>query len=460
MLEQLRNSIINLFNNTPNKFNQAFLIDGGQTLYDTNLRTYIDKGYKINPLVYSIVNAMSQKTASVPMYVKEIEDKQSYKKLQHIMQSTKGNLSLGQQLKYNKLTNKAYKGETKPFPLERPNVYQTWTEFIALYKTFLKCTGNVYIYWLAPQDGLNAGQPTQVYLLPSHMMQIVTKDGVGMLEAESPIKSYILTYGKSYLEFEPDQIIHIKYSNPDYSEHGEHLYGQSPLKAALKNIQSTNEGLDLNIKTLKSGGAFGLLHSKGQTTLTPQQAQSLKERLIEMDSDSGRLAKIAGVSSEIGFTRLSLTSDELKPFDYFKFDEKQIADCLQWEMLTESRGDYGGTIKEIRKQRITDNIKPDLDLLESALNSRFLPLFKGYENYTICFDVMELTEMQLDVKEITEWLNNALDRGVISRDEYREAIRYEKLETPEMESYTVNADVIGLAEAISNDFNIDVTSRN
>jgi HK97 family phage portal protein len=274
------------------------------------------------------------------------------------------------------------------------------------------------------------------------------------LDAEDPVSGYLLIYGRSYIEFERDNVIHIRYSNPNFNENGEHLYGISPLKAALRNIESTNEGLGLNIKTLKSGGAFGLIHAKS-STLTKDQADSIKERLLEMDSSSDRLAKIAGVSAEIGFTRLSLTSDELKPFDYFKFDKEQIADCLQWEIVSESRGDFGGTIQQLRKQRVTDNIQPDLKLLEDALNNEFLPRFKGYEDSCIVFDCMELPEMQSDVKEITEWLNNALDRGVISRNEYREAIQYMTIEDNDyMDAFTVTSDIIGLEDALDNDFNI------
>jgi HK97 family phage portal protein len=369
------------------------------------------------------------------------------------MDSTKGNLSMTQRLKFTKLITKAYSKEDKPFPMERPNVNQTWTEWIALYKTFIKTTGNVYIYCLAPEDGVNKGKPVQVYLLPSHLMQIVVKDNVDFLTSENPIKEYILTEGASYIEFDAEKVIHIKYSNPNYDENGAHLYGISPLRAALKNIQNSNTGLDLNIKTLKSGGAFGLIHAKS-TPLTEDQAKSIKDRLLEMDSSPDRLSKIAGVSAEVGFTRLSLTSDELKPFDYLAFDRQQIADCLIWELVDSNRGDFGGTIEQLRKQRVTDNIQPDLKLLTQALNEQFLPRFKGYENAEIIFDIMELPEMQTDVKELTEWLNTALDRGVINRNEYRNAIHYLEVDEEDMTRFTVTNDIISLEEALDNDFNI------
>ena len=326
-----------------NSFNDAFIgsYGGGYTPYDTDAETYIEEGYNINPLVYSIINQMSVKSANVPFYIKEVEDEQAKMKLDMLYNSTKGDLSIQQHIKYSKLLSKAFSKEDKPFPLERPNVSQTWTEFIALYKTFLKTTGNVYIYTLSPEEGVNAGTPLQVYLLPSHLMQIVVKDNVSMIGIEDPVRAYLLTYGRGFIEFKNEDVIHIKYSNPNYGETGEHLYGLSPLQAALKNIQSSNQALDLNIKTLKSGGAFGLIHAKN-TPLTEVQAKSIKDRLLEMDSNPEQLSKIAGVSAEVGFTRLSLTSDELKPFDYLGFDRQQVADCLIWEIVDGSRGDFGG----------------------------------------------------------------------------------------------------------------------
>ena len=89
------------------------------------------------------------------------------------------------------------------------------------------------------------------------------------------------------------------------------------------------------------------------------------------------LSKIAGSSAEIGFTRLSLTSDELKPFDYLKFDTKQICNVLGWsdKLLNSDEGAKYDNIGYARRMAITDNIQPDLKLLANALNTQFLPYF-------------------------------------------------------------------------------------
>lgn len=456
-LNRMRSRLANYLSPNLNKFNEAFLwaLGAGYTEYDKNAKAYVEQGYNINPLVYSVVNQMATKTTAVPIYVKEIEDKKAMKGLKRLRSSTKYDMTIQQKVSHILLQNKAFKDGEFNFPMKRPNPDQTWTEWIALYKTFIKLTGNVYIYMLKVEEGPEAGKPMAIYLLPSHLMQIVVGKVEDFLTLESAVRGYILIEGSSYVEFTNEEVIHIKYSNPNYDENGEHLYGQSPLKAALKNIESSNSALDLNIKTLKSGGAFGFIHSK-QTPMTEPQAKEIKERLNEMNSSPEDLSKIAGISAEIGFTRLSLTSDELKPFDYLKFDSKQIANCLSWPDALLNNDDGGKYDKqaEEKKRAITDNIVPDLELLIDALNNEFLPCFKGYENMVLEFDVMELPEMQDDAGKLSEWLYNGLDKGVFTRNEIRQALRWGVIDNPDMDRQTVQNDIISLEEALDNDFGI------
>ena len=447
-----------LKNTQPNKFNDAFLYQfgGGYTSYDQNGNSYLDNGYNKNSIVYSVVNQQSNKTASIPYYIRKIEDESSKSKLDVLNKATKSNLTPQQFIKKSILEHKAYSEETFYMPLAQPNPSQNWAEFHALYKTFLTLTGNVYIYILSPVDGMNKNVPLAIYLLPSQDIQIILKNKANLLGIESPIKGYMLIQGKQFIEFEAENVIHIKYSNPNYDESGEHLYGQSKLRAALRNVQSSNKAVDLNIKTLQSGGAFGLIHGKN-IPLQEGQAKEIKERLTEMNNNPEDLAKIAGVSAEVGFTRLSLTNAELKPFDYLSYDEKQLCNVLGWsdKLLNNDASSTYNNIQQERQRVITDNIQPDLLLLQEALNTYFLPRFKGYENTEIIYDVSELPEMQQDTKLLVEWAVMLLDRGVISRNEMRKIAMFDDIDMDIMDIYTVANDVLTLEEAIDSSFNIE-----
>lgn len=409
-----------------NDFNKAFyqLLGGGYTKYDSNNKTYLEKGYNINPDVYAIINKQAVKTVSVPYSVKQIEDKKSYSKLNQLELATKGSLNLSQFIQKVKLQRKAYSEEEMNFPLEQPNPNQTWADIFGLYKTYMKITGNCYIYLMSPEEGMNAGIPIQVYVLPAHLIEIVLKKDASMLTVESPIDHYVLIEGNKYVDFDEKDVIHIKYSNPNFDMQGSHLYGMSPLRSALRNINSQNSAIDNNIKMLQSSGAFGFVYGKG-TPWTTEQAQSMKERLQEMDKSPERLGKIAGASGEVGFQRISLTTDELKPFDFLNWDRKTICNVLNFpdELLnSDGKASLGSTdTNEARKQLITDDIQPDLVLLQNALNKDFIPRFKGYENAVIEWDVTELPEMQTDMKMQAE----ALNLIPLTPNEKRMAFKYE-----------------------------------
>ena len=425
---------------TRNLFNEAFLkyIGGNYTSYDANNKTYMEKGYNMNPDVYACISQMATKTVSVPYFVKKIDDKEQYRKLKHLDLATKGNLSLSQFIKRVKLETKAYKDEEMAFPMERPNELQTWSDIWFLYKVYMRITGNCYFYMMAPEEGVNKGVPVQLYVLPAHLVQIIIKDKAELLGVENPIKEYVLIEGTSFIKFPAEQIIHFKFPNPNFDFNGEHLYGMSPLRAALRNINSQNSAIDLGIQTLQNGGAFGFIHGK-TSPLSPEQAQSLKDRLTEMQASSAPLGRIAGSSAEVGFTRISLTADELKPFMYLDWDRKTICNVLGWsdELLNnDGKARLGSSdTGEARKQVVTDNIQPDLKILEEGLNSKFLPRFKGYENTVIEWDISELPEMQKDMKEMAETLNLL----PLKPNEIRTAFKYESLDDEGMDIVWINS---------------------
>jgi len=427
----------------PNKnyFNEALYrqVGGITTTYNSTLETLLVKGYGENPDVNSIVNQMASKTTAVPYIIKPIKDDDSYNKLKRLPIDK----TFVQKKQYDLLNKEAHKDIEQPMPLLRPNPNQTWNDILFLYKLYLKVCGNVYLYKMSPLDGMNAGVPMQLYILPSHWVQIVLKSNASSLSVENPIDYYILEQGNQFIKFNVDSIIHIKRANPFYNQNGSHLYGYSELMAAIRNINSSNSGIDNNVKTMQNSGVYGFIHAgDGQSPLTSEQGDSLKQRLLDMDNTSSRLSNIAGASAKLGFTRISLTTDELKPFDYLSNDKRTLCNCLNWpiDLLNEEKSGTGfgvdGVI-EARKRSITDNIKPDLDLLASYLNTEFIQKFKGYEKSVIEFDISELPEMQTDTAKMIDWMVKA----PLTPDEIREAINYEAIESEETSIIYINSNL-------------------
>lgn len=438
-------------NKQTNKYNEAFFFGTKYTINDdADLKKYVDLAYNINPDVYSIVSQRANKLVSIPYGVKEIEDKKSAKQLSKLLTSTKHNLSYTQRLKALKLELKAYNDKEYEMPLEKPNNNQTWDEFWNLTEIFMALTGNVYWYLVAPENGMNAGTPIEMYVLPSHLMEIVLVDNANMLSNESPIAYYQLTEFQRFTKFEKENIVHISTNNPNFGFSGEHLYGQSPLRSAWKNIEASNKGLDLNINTLKNGGVFGFIHSKS-TPLTQPQAKELKERLKEMNKNPEDLSRIAGVSAELGFTRLSLSADELKPFEYLKYNQKQLCNVLGWSDTFLNNDDGGKHDKqELEARRVVVNTTiPSINVYEEAFNTMVLPRFKGYDKKCFKWNTKEIPELQANLKELTEWTSKLVEIGEINRNESRIAKGLPPIEDPLMDMYTVKDDIMSLEDAIN-----------
>lgn len=172
-----------------------------------------------------------------------------------------------------------------------------------------------------------------------------------------------------------------------------------------------------------------------------------------MDKSPERLSKIAGVSAELGFTRISLTTDELKPFDYLNYDQKAIANVLGWSVKLLNNNDdasglNNGAMNQERKRVITDTIMPLLKQFEEAFNSYFLPQFKATQGSVIEFDHTELPEMQEDMEKLSKWADSGVDGGKISRDEWRVIMKFPPKNTPEMQAHTVSTNINSLEDAL------------
>lgn len=442
-----------------NQFNRAFYgtIGTHATSYDPNSKdVYLEQGFLRNPMVYSVVKQRTEKARQIPFYVKKVKDERSKKQLDSFTKSVKWLPRPEQYIKYISLKNRAFEEEYLDFPLERPNPLQTWGDIIGLYETNMSYNGNFYLYML---KGDFKPEPLAVYVLPSHMIEIVLKKDASLLGTENPIDHYMLIQGDKFVKFDVEDVIHIKYPNPEYDMNGAHLYGLSPLRSALRNIQSSNLGLDLNVDTMLNGGAFGFIHGKNENPLTNDQADSIKDRLKEMRASKDVLGKITGASGELGFTQIRLSAKEMELFSYFSFDQKQICNVLGWDdkLLNNDDGAKYDNVASAEQRVVVNTTMPSLQLFDEAMSDQFLPLFKNYKSSILEHDPSDLPEMQQDMKSLMEWVGMAIDKALLNRDEGRVYLKAPALGTPEMEAYTVQQDVIPLSEAINEDFGLNDT---
>ena len=139
--------------------------------YDSNQQTFIDKGYKGNALVYSIIRKIAEKGKQCPTYV--YRETQAAKKYRGGKYNSK-ELNRLQSIAFRKkeLEDVSYTDPVSQL-IKNPNPMQTWAEFLDSMLTWYNTSGEIFVYGFAPQDGLNKGKIKEMYVLPSNYVEIV-----------------------------------------------------------------------------------------------------------------------------------------------------------------------------------------------------------------------------------------------------------------------------------------------
>jgi len=340
--------------------------------YNTNKETFVRNGYQENVSVYSIIRLISGKVAAARVYGATMNAKG-----ETIPQSKDSYL--------NKI-------------LKRPNEMDRGSQFIEGLVSWLLITGDIYIYKLTYQTGANKGRPAKLYTLPSQYVQIM---GGGVNE---PVAGYRLMLGNQTVEFAPDEIIHIKYFNPNYDVSGSQLYGQSPLLAALKTMQSSNEAVNAKIKAFINGGVAGLITGDNpQMPLSVEEVAQLNQVLASRVTGTNNSHRISGTNGSVKYQKIGETPVDLQLLDSIAFDRNEL--CIAFGVdpiiFSVDSASYNNK-KEAKKAFINDVVVPILNLITEGLDECFDDSV-GIVEYSIA----HFPEMQQDLGEMVKSLEMA-----------------------------------------------------
>ena len=315
--------------------------------------------------------------------------------------------------------------------------------FIEEMATWLLLTGDLYIYKLKYLTGADKGKVLRMYCLPSQYVQIV---GGGMFNPEG---GYKLIIGDQSIEFAPDEITHIKYFNPDWGVNGEQLYGQSPLLAAMKTVQSSNEGVNAKTKAFINGGMHGLISSKNpENTLTVEQMSQLNELIHSRITGTDNTKKISATDGQIEYTQIGMSPADLEILKSIQFDADAL--CKVYGVspyLFNTDSSSYNNVKEAKKGLINDVVVPLLNLLNDALNDCLADLDKG-----VVYDISHFPELQEDLKEMVASLKDA---EWLTLNEKREKMGVARIEEELMDKIIVSnnkvfLDELGMSDSLPN----------
>lgn len=369
-------------------------------------RSFVDDGYVANDIVYSIIKLITDKAKIAPFHVYKVVDEKAAKKYKSL--AAQKDINLKELETLHKKAYELYTGDQRLNELLKyPNEEDCWSDLVEQWCGFKLITGNSFIYGKLIEAGNNQGKPFELFALPSQFMAIIAN-----INVFPPTRAgYQLYYGQMW-SFDTKEILHDKYFNPQWGVTGGQLYGQSPLRAAAKNLTRSNEAKTAAVASFQNGGPAGVLFMNDERfdpTSGQQQAQALKTA-VSQKGGSANFNSIAVSGYKVDWKQIGLSPVELNIIESEKWDLKALCNIygVPSQLLNDSDSKTYNNQREGEKALTLRCAIPLLNALTENLN-RKLHTDWGYKgtNLYVDYDLSVYGELEANKAEQTNWLNTA-----------------------------------------------------
>ena len=369
-------------------------------------RSFVDDGYVANDIVYSIIKLITDKAKIAPFHVYRVVDEKAAKKYKSL--AAQKDINLKELETLHKKAYELYTGDQRLNELLKyPNEEDCWSDLVEQWCGFKLITGNSFIYGKLIEAGNNQGKPYELFALPSQYMAIIAN-----INVFPPTRAgYQLYYGQMW-SFDTKEILHDKYFNPQWGVTGGQLYGQSPLRAAAKNLTRSNEAKTAAVASFQNGGPAGVLFMNDERfdpTSGQAQAQALKTA-VSQKGGAANFNSIEVSGYKVDWKQIGLSPVELNIIESEKWDLKALCNIygVPSQLLNDSDSKTYNNQREGEKALTLRCAIPLLNALTENLN-RKLHTDWGYKgtNLYVDYDLSVYGELEANKSEQTAWLNTA-----------------------------------------------------
>jgi len=420
--------------NTNKEYNNAiYNWLGNSVLWNReNDDSYITQGYQKNATIYSLINLITKAATTIPFQVYEKTSENDYKRYKALTSGIMDAASIQKASLLQKNALVELQDTELHKILERPNPAQSYNAWLTELIAFGKLTGNRYIYGIGPDTGANVGKFTELYVMPSQVMEIISN---GIME---PVSKYKLEYnGTKYID--ASEICHIKDFNPYYDGTGSHLYGQSPLRAGLRSLTTNNEAVQTGVKYLQNQTARGLLTSE-MGDINEVQAQQLKDKFKRQHQGSDNAGDIIITPNKMSWINFGLNASDISLIAQYNASIKDLCNIynVPVQLLNNTDSSSYNNMKEAKKALYQNAVIPELIKIKDELNRWLAP--KYGDKLCIEFDFSVIPELQEETDKVVDQLSKA---WWITPNEKRSAMNYGKdEENATLDDYFIPANLI------------------
>ena len=296
----------------------------------------------------------------------------------------------------------------------RPNPYQSIQAFRdALFTDFL-LEGNAFIYY----DG------AFLYHLPAIYVEIITDE-----------KTFISHYmHNSTIRFEPNEVAHFK----DIS--GTSIYrGSSRLRAADRNIKILYKMQEFQENFFENGAMFGVALYTDNTL-----SQIAKDRTIQnwIKTYNTKLGGKRPVILDGGMKPVPLSGNTSNTFKDLDFDVSIKTNNIR---VLETLGVPPVLLDGGNQANISPNLR--LFYLETVIPivRKFISAMEALTGYDIEAITSTVSALQPELRDLGQYYATLVNGGVITPNEARIELRYEKDGDPESDKLRIPANIAGSA---------------
>lgn len=410
---------------------------GGQLVsIPDNGKNYIEKGYNINDIVYSIIELILNKVRVAPFSVYQVNDERSLKAL-HAIQS-KTIMSPDDFQRAKDLSVKAMELVKDPGKigelLEHPNDEDdSFSDFVANACGYKLLTGNKLVYGDMLTMGANKGLPNSLHIMPSQWVSLRIQSGFPGKILGYQMEILGLTGDKSY---STESVLHEKFKNYDWSVNGAQFWGMAPMKAALKRLNRNNSAIDASAAKLQNGGVEAIIYLDDARVTgreATEQARATKKALINEWTGPQNWGKVVSVPYKTGVANLGLSPVELAILDAEKADLRFFCNIygVPSQMLNDPENKSWNNQKEGEKALTNRCALPLLTSFRNSFNKKLHSDWgwKGKKGWFVDFDMTVFSELQQDMKEMMEWLKPLMEKGM-PLNRAMELMNLEKIDNP------------------------------
>ena len=419
---------------TAEQYNRAIYNFLGQSIIwnPENDDSYITEGYRKNATIYSLINLITKAATTIPFQIYEKTNENDYKRYKALTSGIMDSSSIHKASLLQKNALVELHDTDLHKLLERPNPSQSYNSWLTELIAFGKLTGNRYIYGIGPETGAMVGKYSELYVMPSQIMEIVSG---GIMQ---PVSKYKIEYNGTY-EIPAEEICHIKDFNPYYDGTGSHLYGQSPLRAGLRTLTTNNEAVQTGVKYLQNQTARGVLMSE-EGDLNEVQAQQLKDKFRTQFQGADNAGDVIITPKKLSWVNFGLNASDVSLIEQYNASIKDLCNIynVPVQLLNNTDSSSYNNMKEAKKALYQNAVIPELVKIKDELNRWLAP--KYGDKLCIEYDFSVIPELQEETDKVVDQLSKA---WWITPNEKRSAMNYGKdEENTTLDDYFIPANLI------------------